>query len=818
MWESNGRHSNLAEQSVVPKGKVTREREEREKQRKERRQQLSQQQEGSEEKDELVDVLLMPSPTASLLSPPSQPSSSSSPSIFTFLSSSSSSASSSSTVTTGRGNKRVYGQQPFRPYTANNKQLIEEAEDAQVQFFLHANVPHLVADKPYLLNFIVKAVRAGWTTILPRRAMAKRVKREVEKVMARVTDTLRQSAGVSVGVDGWTNIRHEKVVNLCPVSGGKAFYWDSKVLKQGASALEQAPLVLDGLLSLIDAGVRVTAIVTDNESVNGALHRELKKSLPFLLHIPCAAHTIQLCVRATLMLKPVQPLIQAFTLLLTTFKANKKLRNLVKQQQLLLPDDYATPLQIVYPCDTRWNSMLYAAQRLLRLAPAIHPHINSIRAAINEGDATPLFDDATFWTPLRTIIHFLTVYQKATDVVQSDSATLKDVHHQFIQIVESADALVTPHPFAPMREKVVNLVRNQWVQHAAIDAIHTVLFFSLDDLYQQATADVKASAMKWFLQWGVQFLVYYKRHRYASAPAATHVASVEAELTGQYADFKSGQSKFADFRHRLGLLKGNAKKAWELYSDYEIGTCVLALFNVTANEAAVERSFSRQGLIHSKLRNRLADQSVKQHMRYSFNTRALDQPFKPDRGLWKELPDNDEAPAEEGNGMELLGFGLEEYDEVAAAESEVDNVDEYSDSDERVEDDQQRSELALKEVMDEKDEPAALVEEQRAEEQVIGPVVSRKRKARQERSDAAPDEREERMRMSKQRRSAQSTPKSLEEVISEWIEEHGDAWSPQLRTVLEGSLLTHGVPITIAVAEGMLKQRLSEVHGHSGVG
>ena len=47
---------------------------------------------------------------------------------------------------------------------------------------------------------------------------------------------------------------------------------------------------------------------------------------------------------------------------------------------------------------------------------------------------------------------------------------------------------------------------------------------------------------------------------------------------------------------------------------------------------------------------------------------------------------------------------------VAAAESEVDNVDEYFDSDERVEDDQQRSELALKEVMDEKDEPAALVE------------------------------------------------------------------------------------------------------------
>ena len=95
------------------------------------------------------------------------------------------------------------------------------------------------------------------------------------------------------------------------------------------------------------------------------------------------------------------------------------------------------------------------------------------------------------------------------------------------------------------------------------------------------------------------------------------------------------------------MLKGDARKAWELHGHYELGACVLALFNVTASEAAVERSFSRQGLIHSKLRNKLADESVKQHKRYSFNTRALDKPFKPDRGLWKELADNDDAPAEE---------------------------------------------------------------------------------------------------------------------------------------------------------------------------
>ena len=148
----------------------------------------------------------------------------------------------------------------------------------------------------------------------------------------------------------------------------------------------------------------------------------------------------------------------------------------------------------------------------------------------------------------------------------------------------------------------------------------------------------------------------------------------------------------------------------------------------------------------------------------------------------------------------------------------MDSVEEEVESDERAEESQEMSELALEEVVDEKDEAVAPVEEQRAEEQVSVPVVSRKRKGRQGRNDAAPDEREERLRVSKQRRSAQSTPKSLEEVICEWIGEHGEAWNSRLRTGLEDSLLTYGVPVTIDVAEGMLKERLSEVYGQSGNG
>jgi hypothetical protein len=49
----------------------------------------------------------------------------------------------------------------------------------------------------------------------------------------------------------------------------------------------------------------------DNEAVNKALYHLLQPDFPFLLHIPCAAHTLQLCVKAAMMLQPVKAVVHA---------------------------------------------------------------------------------------------------------------------------------------------------------------------------------------------------------------------------------------------------------------------------------------------------------------------------------------------------------------------------------------------------------------------------------------------------------------------------------------------------------------------------
>ena len=198
-------------------------------------------------------------------------------------------------------------------------------------------------------------------------------------------------------------------------------------------------------------------------------------------------------------------------------------------------------------------------------------------------------------------------------------------------------------------------------------------------------------------------------------------------------------------------------------------------------------------------------------MRFSFNTRALDSPLKADHGLCIELADEDVG--EEGNGMELLSSALEDEAFAAAEEKASSDQEPEVEEDDEIDDAEvlelQREEDSEEELKMQPEEEKKDAEDNTEEEASEPRPPKRKRLARAEMSDE-PDEQEMRKRHSRERRSALSTSLSVEEVIEEWIAEHGDAWNPRLRTVLEGRLLTHSVPITIAVVEGMLKRRLSE--------
>ena len=67
------------------------------------------------------------------------------------------------------------------------------------------------------------------------------------------------------------------------------------------------------------------------------------------------------------------------------------------------------------------------------------------------------------------------------------------------------------------------------------------------------------------------------------------------------------------------------RKVWSLYLDEApvIAHAAIALLSVAGSEAAVERSFSAQGTVHSDRRNRMTDKMVEAEMYIRFNRLAL---------------------------------------------------------------------------------------------------------------------------------------------------------------------------------------------------
>ena len=105
----------------------------------------------------------------------------------------------------------------------------------------------------------------------------------------------------------------------------------------------------------------------------------------------------------------------------------------------------------------------------------------------------------------------------------------------------------------------------------------------------------------------------------------------------------------------------------------ELAACVLALLELSASEAAVERSFSRQGLVHSKQRNRLSDDTVHLSMAFAFNRRALQHSTARSAQGWEELLDEQPTVTDIVRGTSLL---YTEDITAAAEESEDDGISE----------------------------------------------------------------------------------------------------------------------------------------------
>lgn len=450
---------------------------------------------------------------------------------------------------------------------------------------------------------------------------------------------------VTIAIDGWTNVRHDKVINVLPICQGTAYYWSSAVNPLHNNSAENQYTILAPIIKdLIDHRVTIVGLVADNEAVNGALFKLLQKEYSFLIQIPCAAHTIQLCVKKMLELPAMKVVIDGMSTILNIFERKKELRLQLKNVQIASKTtSKAKVYSLVKPCDTRWSSSLRAAQRMLSLR-------DSINTVIRQSDV--------FWDSLTCLCDFLLPFQIATDIIQRDSSSLYEVYYQFTVLLDHIRMVNVASPFFDAQIPASQIIVDQWKKNINESAVICCALFSFDDNYKTVfSREARSSATEWFFSFGANFLMFY------GMTSEDTTAAVHCLIKDQYGSFQDRSGGFAGIdayviESRRRQIKANLivqsddsdaashswwnpKVVWSQYleSNEELCACVMALLSMTSSEAAVERSFSLQDQVHSKRRNRLADAQVEKEMFIRFNTQAMRSERKPS-GAWVELDDN----------------------------------------------------------------------------------------------------------------------------------------------------------------------------------
>jgi len=442
-------------------------------------------------------------------------------------------------------------------------------------------------------------VRRSTVPLPARRGLKEEVSKLADDMRARVLQRLQDNrAPVASALDGWTNVRQTKVNNIVLLSRSAAFYWCSlpnALQKNNAQWLFDA--VVPKCEELEAAGLRFAAFVADNEAVMGALYDRLRQRYPFLVRVPCAAHTIQLVVRQALSSKGWTGVVEHAEGVLRGFASNKEWRQKLLQTQQGESKHYV----LVKPNDTRWNSMLAACERLQKL----QPFIDLVSRQTLE-----------FWVQLKALIAFLQPFKAATDVVQRDNATLLDVFVQFQTLSKHVNALED----ASVRREMQQALVKHWEAHVNMEATVACAMVSLNTDLSSFDAAMRNAAGRFIAAFGTSYLSFFK----IAAPE-----NLEGKLLAQLGQFKAQREPFATLagdvvktQAALGT-KWSALDVWALYDDVELATVAQVLLTMPASEAAVERSFSAQGAVHTKLRNRLHDTSVQQEMFVAFNHGAL---------------------------------------------------------------------------------------------------------------------------------------------------------------------------------------------------
>ena len=339
--------------------------------------------------------------------------------------------------------------------TANNDAKADdwraECQQLWALCFASNSIAHRVVETPSFQRAVMCQSRSGeytpeWEPPTLNRVIIKEYQQHSAARLRHMVIQRLQGRVVTLALDGWTDRNATKVINVMLLTRGEAYYWKGVFCEEeylGAPIV--APKIVQILDALIEKGVVVAAICTDNEEVNIAMHTLIIQTTyscennqhsvtPYrhLIHLRDGSHTVNLTVKAILSEPVALQIMKDLSATIAVFKSSKKLRARLKANQT-----ERGQLRLLEWIDTRWNSQYTALERFVALRV---PLTSTLNADVESPDCENrhLVHTDDWWQTAQELMNLLIPFVSAINNLQSDDVSL----HTYNTVIERCREMI----------------------------------------------------------------------------------------------------------------------------------------------------------------------------------------------------------------------------------------------------------------------------------------------------------------------------------------------------------------------------------------
>jgi hypothetical protein len=208
----------------------------------------------------------------------------------------------------------------------------------------------------------------------------------------------------------------------------------------------------------------------------------------------------------------------------------------------------------------------------------------------------------------------LSPFETATNVVQADHATLYTAYTQFVSLLKHTEEI---DQSANLKNSS-KIIKYYWRKYIHEDLVISCAMLSFDKSYTQFKGQKISHAKSWLTNFAKSFII-----QYYCGNDNTKAELMLEDFKREFLHFQGKSEVFADLQEVISaatftdettnVTYVRPKLVWYHYVDSTsiLAHIGLALTTLPTSEAAVERSFGQQGIVHRKLRNRMGENRLK---------------------------------------------------------------------------------------------------------------------------------------------------------------------------------------------------------------